>query len=709
MLDEESNMLERNDNTLNGESNMLNRESNIPDEESNIPASEDELKPINMYQPLYSQNGEYNSGNSQQGNPQEIKPVYQQYNPEQMNQGYQQYNSQGMNVGYQQVNPQILNSENQQMNTRVYAAGMQAGGLQGQGNPNQTEKKVKKKWKDRMKENVHNFLMIIREYPITISCIFLATVLGTIVFDAEFSDTVMENVYRVIMFALIFALGSLLTEEIFRRNKLSSSHLGITKYWLFKGSLLAVSAALSVLFVYVFSSEDYVFGIKKEAAENILTAFSRILMCYCVIMFVMSMYLMYKRLKESFERYCIDVFSTLIKTSVVYGLFALGIAAIIAIFNVLILDTADWSVLEKLEIFLAGGIYVPAIIIVISKKREEIGKFAKIVVEYVLLPLLIAAFVIIYLYLLKLLFNQDMPSNEVFPIISWLFMCGLPIWTMARHFEEQVLGKIAKFLPFAYIPFVILQVVCLGIRVADYGLTVTRCCGFILILLECIYIGIYCYKCGKLIHYIVPVSLIILVLAVVIPGTNVFSIVTNSQGKRMEEMLAKGGELSPIDKNEIGSIYRELYWNCSMEGDAFLDSHYTEDERDEMYNWYYDYDEYGNGDQWHYRYSHTSIQSLDISEYKSMVRVFGRCYDKENFDTTEFELFLDYENSSEVIYIDITEVVEYLMEYESTCLEEKNMYDVGDGRFLFVTSISGDIWGDEYKDVSVDGYLFETN
>ena len=590
--------------------------------------------------------------------------------------------------GYQQGNPQEMNPGNPQLSSH---------------------KKAKKKWKDRMKENVHNFLLIIREYPITIISIFIATILGTIIFDAEFSDTVMKNLSRVIVFILIFSLGSLLTEELFRRDKLSSKNLGKTLYWLCKGSMLVVSAALSILFVYVFTAEDYVFGIGKEEADHILTAFARILTCYCVILFVMSMYLMYKRLKESFERYCIDVFSTLIKTSVVYGLFALGIAAIIAIFNVLILDTANWSLLEKLEIFLAGGIYVPAIIIVISKKRQEIGKFAKIVVEYVLLPLLMAAFVIIYLYLLKLLLTQEMPSNEVFPILSWLFMCGLPIWTMARHFEQQVLGKIAKFLPFAYIPFVFLQGVCLGIRVVDYGLTVTRCCGLILILLECIYIGIYCYKCGKLIHYIVPVSLVILVLAVVIPGTNVFSIVTNTQGKRMEEILAKGGELTPADKKQISSIYRELDWNCSIEGEAFLESRFTQEERDKMYDWYYDYDEYDNVNQWKYKSSYARLQSLDISDYKSMVSVSSKYYYEDNFDTTRFEIILDYENTAEVIYIDVTEVVEYLLEYEDACLEQKTMYDVGDGKYLYLTHISGNIKDDEYKDISIEGYLFETN
>lgn len=604
---------------------------------------------------------------------------------------------------------QLQKEEHNELNTETGSMGTQAvyvDHLQMPGKP-----KKMQIFKERMKDGFFNFIEIFKEYPITIACIIIATLLAAIIYDMDSENAAYENIIKIIIFLSIFAAGSLFTEEIFRHRYLSISRLGVSEHWCIKGAVLAVFAGITRFFQYsIIHADELIFGMTTEAqVDRFMEYLERYFVCYIAILVIMAMYLMYRRLDTSFERYCIDVFSTLIKTTVVYALFALGIAAIIEIFNILIIDTYEFDVIARLEIFLAGGIYGPAIIMVISRKREEIGKFAKVVVEYVLLPILMAAFVIIYLYLLKLLISLDMPNNEVFSILAWLFAAGLPIWTMASYFDHQVLGKIARFLPFVFIPFVILQIVCLGMRVGDYGITQSRYMGIVLIILEIIYIGIYAYKLGKFANYIIPITLVILLFVLVVPGTNLFAAVTNSQAKRMEVYLEKGIEnLTFEEKKNLQSMYREIHWDGGIEGDDYLEAKFTEDERNMIDDWnFYYMNEEGEQEVWTYYSDYDNLYALDIDGYTKMEKVSDNIYSDDEVDPTHFPLRVGDYYDENIITVNISEIIYDVIKYDEHFLDDKNMYDVGDGKYLYVTTISFEInEKEEYQYFNLEGYIF---
>ena len=291
---------------------------------------------------------------------------------------------------------------------------------------------------DTLKENV--FL----KYPVTICVIWIASLITAIAVDFPYDSEYHEFVQKLTAFFWIFAAGNLFVEELFERQKKIVRIIGFL-----------VSAAISAFFILIASIElDYIFGIETE---DIQTFVAKVLICYLSWIAMLCVFKMYKKSEVSFEKYCLSVFGSAMRTSIVYGIFALGIAIIILIFDILIFDTDD--IIIRIETFLTCGLYIPGMILAFSKVQEEIGKFLRVVVKYVLLILEMAAFVIIYLYIAKLVISWELPSNEVFPILSWLFVCGLPIWTMAMYFKEDKLGKIAAFLPYIFIPFIILQVI----------------------------------------------------------------------------------------------------------------------------------------------------------------------------------------------------------------------------------------------------------
>ena len=79
------------------------------------------------------------------------------------------------------------------------------------------------------------------------------------------------------------------------------------------------------------------------------------------------------------------------------------------------------------------------------------------------------------MYIIKIIVFKDMPSNQIFRILAALFILGCPIWTMVCNFKEDtIIDKINKLLPKLFIPFIILQIYSIGVRILENGITENR-------------------------------------------------------------------------------------------------------------------------------------------------------------------------------------------------------------------------------------------
>ena len=397
---------------------------------------------------------------------------------------------------------------------------------------------------------------VFKDYPATMIAIIAAAFLGAVLAgDNIFSDDYEEEVIRIIGFFLIFSLQAIMYEEVFK-NKLK---IRIAGY--------AISSVLSFVFMYIFSYEDKIlFG---TSIDTVIEICARILFVYGVIMTGCAIYHMFRRLEEDFEIYCTKAFLELLKASVVYGLFAIGLGIIVFIFNELIYDTDDF--VWQLELFLAGGIYTPMCIKAISSKNERAGKFARFCIMYVLFPMLLIALTIIYIYIVKIFVTDSVPSNRVFDILAFLFSIGMPVWTMVHALEDRTglsetekqpkgFSKAAVFIPYAFIPFIILQCWSIGIRIKDYGFTISRYSAVVLIITEIIYFILYAiHHRGKkhAISWILFALMAVSFLAIIMPGISYDDVVIRSQTKRLEKMI-ENKELSDKQKSAIKSAYRAI-------------------------------------------------------------------------------------------------------------------------------------------------------
>lgn len=449
-----------------------------------------------------------------------------------------------------------------------------------------------------------SFKNIFKDYPVTLVAIVLLALVGAIIIEDYDGDA-----FRIIAeFLLVFIPGALFSEQLLGKKIQSIK-------WPFFVAI-AVNILIALFFTWEFElDEPWFFGADYEKASMQLTL---ILAFIILVESMCSLYSMYRISKVKFDQFCLNAFTELFKTSVIYSVFAVGFLIIVEIFNVLIFDTDEFVV--RIEIFLLGSVLAPLAIKAVSSVKAEATKFAKVMVLYVLTPLLTLAYVVIYIYIVKLIITLTLPSNQVFNIVAFLFSIGMPIWTMSQFFKDTFIGKISKMMPYAFIPLMILQLLCMIIRISDYGITESRYFGMLLIIFELIYLVLYLMQHIKNKEYVRYSFLIVPVLhffGTLAPGINAYEVSVRSQAKIFSDIYNRDHDsLTKDEKNIAYSAYWEIS-RTGWQGEEYIAQHYNDKKvKREIDDWYQ------HGDYTYRRTEYinyyTDHNDYDISEYSHL-------------------------------------------------------------------------------------------
>ena len=552
---------------------------------------------------------------------------------------------------------------------------------------------------------------VFKDYPAAMIAIIFAAFLGAVLEgDSFLANDYEDQLEKIIGFFLIFSYQALMYEEVFKKKII----VRISGY--------VASAVLSFIFVYIFSnSSDLIFNVKADTVKEIS---ARILCVYSVVMTGIAVYHMFRRLEEDFEVYCTRAFLELMKATFVYGLFAIGLGIIVFIFNELIFDTDDF--VWQLELFLAGGIYTPMCIKAVSGKNDPPGRFAKLCILYVLQPMLLIAFAIIYIYIVKIFVTDSVPSNQVFDILAFLFSIGMPVWTMVHAVMnskdddmEQVgtrkgWARISPFVPYVFIPFIALQCWSMGIRIKDYGFTVSRYSAMVLVVVEVIYSVLYLihHRGNKrAISWILFALMGVTFLAVLMPGLSYDDVVIRSQTKRIEQML-DGGKLTDKEKASIKSAYRAID-RVGYKGEDALEKRFTKAQIKEI-------QEYSDYYEWHrntiYPYYSNKYAAIDVSDYSRISYAHSKDNKDEYGDYVITMVGMQTKNGGEQEYdVDLSELVEWL---EENCNKEnardidlagRDIYRIDGSTDFCITymNMTYNLDSEELEHVSIEGFVLE--
>jgi len=463
-----------------------------------------------------------------------------------------------------------------------------------------------------MIENLKNsYLGIVKLYPITIVSVFILSLIASILMYDNESDFLS----KCMMFLLSFSAGSFLTESITK----SKTQI---KFMI----LMALNVIISAFYTWEFSRETiWFFGIENETmCEQYL---ANIYILILASEASLGIYFIFKNSGVDFFKYCTNAFTELFKTSVIYSVFAVGFLIVTIFIDILLFDTGVF--IGRLEIVLLGAVLAPLSIRAITVIDNEVAKFAKIMILFVLMPLLTISFAVIYLYIVKIVFTWSLPANQVFYIIAFLFAIGMPIWTMAQNFKDSMIGKISRFYPFAFIPLIILQAICMSIRVSEHGITSLRYMGYMLIIFEIIYVVLYILhikKEGEHLSKLFIVAPIMLFIALLAPGINVYVVTLNSQKAILTSYLEKD-DLTKDEKYSLYTAYREIRYS-GWQGKKYIEDTFSEEEIETIseygsYMWY-NYDE----NRKYYSFYKADYTPIDVAGYSviyesTWVNVYG--------------------------------------------------------------------------------------
>ena len=437
---------------------------------------------------------------------------------------------------------------------------------------------------------------------------------------------------------------------------------------------------------------------------------------YFIILALLILYYCYKKAAAefSFSEYLMGVISGEFLILVAYTVVMLGILALTLIYIELL--SGEFEDFFFPIWILVSGIYgVGGSVLVIAKSQKDIPKFIHILFCYVLFIMSLAAYVIIYAYMIKIIVLHQIPSNSVFSILTALFVCSMPLAYLNSASEEGWIGKVSRVLPVIFVPLLILQAYSVFIRVGQYGLTPSRYLGMVYVVFEAVFILWYMLK-RDLMHHILPVLAAIVFLMTFMPGANALDMPKFSQHHTLKKLMA--GDIDSLNEKEKKRLLAAYdYLKQTDDGMDELEKEYglskleiLSEAREE--EGYYD-------DTSQYVSYECDAAELDVKGYTSIQTFEGYAYE-DDMDLKHLEINIKRIGSAYAVAeeeasltFDASELVDFLKdpsyEREQEMYEKKPLlYDRGDHRFVITSaSMAYDRLSGEITSISVDGYLLK--
>lgn len=518
---------------------------------------------------------------------------------------------------------------------------------------------------------------------------------------------------------ILFCTASLFVETYFSGNK--------------KARVLGLAGAALAAGLFTFFLElDETVQIANVSGALLSQAAVRFVTGYILLLLGATVYCCFKKAGMQFEKYALKVFSNLFKTFIVYMILFIGITIVIGIFSVLFLENSSFYLQSAGSILVTGLYLAPNCIIALNDMRDEPGPFSNMIVKYVLMALTICATVIVYLYILKIVIMWEIPSNEIFSILSVLFCCGMPVWIMAGYYQDgTVYSRLMAAMPYIFAPLICLQVYSIGVRIWQYGMTTNRYMGMMLVVFEIGTLLIWHFFKGQR-EKILLLFCFLVVVSVYIPGINMYRLSNSWQLfylKKYSQAAEAGRKLSELEYERLAGSWKYLSQQEGMKdiaaefpiSDIEMVEEMAEQHGDEIGLTQYDT---------HYVHCCQLVGNLDIGSYQKMSMLNqDSCYDEMGDDGIEVDFskfrFID-RGTGETVIVDIQNFAKRCMEYEikhpdadreemSDAAKSYNRIQLDDGRELIMnhfraTYQEGVKNGKEYfswQDIELGAILFE--
>ena len=315
------------------------------------------------------------------------------------------------------------------------------------------------------------------------------------------------------------------------------------------------------LFLYMLSILLSIIG---SFAFNVDNTIVNLLFGGIIITILLFAFYQITKNKKDVSDYLNRVFFNLFKVELFTMTLIIGFGIIYLIALALIVEGYQIEFYDKIIYFIIGFYNIPFTIMSFDNVKDEVPEIIQSFIRRVLLILLDFSFVVIIIYVFKILATKSVPENQVFMVVFILFAFMYPMIIMLGSYKGKIEEFNTKYLSIIFIAPLLLQTYSLLLRISVYGFTTIRYVGIFIIIFEAIAIFLYNYKNKKYININILVLIGFTVLLFIIPYANMYEAPMCLQIKRLESIWTEKTNENSIDANDrqkIKDIYEYLRYN----------------------------------------------------------------------------------------------------------------------------------------------------
>ena len=545
---------------------------------------------------------------------------------------------------------------------------------------------------DSVKETFNRF-------PVTTILVFILTLITAfLIIDTDFSKSVDELIAHIVCIGGFTAVATWFVESIFEDKKNVKRNIAYI-----------ISFIIAILIDR---------AIKHEWIEESILA--RWICEYVIACFLGAVYVLIKKSDIKFEKYILNLILNLKRASIIFGIVSIGFLILYAIFTVLILNSLKFYIVLKIICLFTGFYYIPVVMNAFANKEAEDTKFNRAVFSKVLLPLIALAMIIVYMYIVKIFLITEVPKNELFSILSMIFVFAFPVYIVNKNYAEKdtVLYKVNRVIPYLYIPFIFLQMYAMGIRINEYGVTTSRYMAIILIIYEIGAIVLSVVKESEKLREIVLFTILLSVIIFVTP-MNYDTLPKLSQKRIVDKYVANGvkfDDLDEINQKKFSGAYKYIKYD-----EEYINPALSQVEKEKLSS----YNTYRNSYNDHqeenvYVTLNKTVDALNIEGYSKIYEI-PYSYNDEGtvveYKRSKYTSTYGKEYNTDIEFsVDLAQYINQLIEsYEISqetadrVFKEMSIVTIDGSRDLYLTELAFryDKSNKEVENIRIEGFLLE--
>lgn len=277
---------------------------------------------------------------------------------------------------------------------------------------------------------------------------------------------------------------------------------------------------------------------------------------YMLALFLIFLLVPYRKQQQGFESYVVKLFTSFCVTYLYSVILFAGLSAILGAIDVLFEVNLDYRIYLDM-LFVVAGVVAPAVFLAeVPASQEEMASFEyvkvlRVLMLFIVMPLVVAYSAILYAYLVRLLITREWPRYMVSHLVVWYgIVTAVTVFLTVPLREKHGWAKtFSRLMPLAVaVPFAIMFTA-MGIRINAYGITEPRYFVMVTGLWLALTMAHYVIFHKKANHWLVVALLASIALLSVTGPWSAYSLSKWSQSGRYDKLLAQHQLIN--DRGEI--------------------------------------------------------------------------------------------------------------------------------------------------------------